>query len=721
VPTIREAVDALEERLFVGRALDLDAFRNFLEAPPGAEPQLLNVHGPGGVGKSALLGAFRRIAERAGRPVVGVDGRSVPAEPEAFLAAALGGIVGIAPESNPDRRKPATAKAAAGKPPGKAGSSAHRRRATDSPLAALAALNERKPLLLVDAFEELEELTRWLQEEFLPNLDTEVRVVVAGRFPMGPAWSDWQKIIRSIALRGLSGDDVKEYLALRGIEDAAIVQQVQSATGGLPLAVTLAADMVQQLGVKRFEAAPEWRLAVRSLVERLLAEVPDPDLREVLEAGSVVRQFDEATLAATLGREDISVAFDRLCRLSVVRPSEHGLMLHDDLRRMLAEDLRWRKPERYRDLRLAALGHLRERARTAPPGERAWLVAERLYLWGNEVVQSILFREDEPGLVYVEPGRPEDVADALAVRSTWLRTVLPSQQAMDYSEFTERQDQHWIERLLADPQIRLRVARDQQGTAIGFHASIPIFAGSVDLLRSHPLYAILLRAYFGRRLETLPERAEDSHFHFLVQAAHTDTLPEATEAALLRDLVGLLARGGVFLTITSVPGRRRLFEALGFQWIEGARQWVWDREHPADGYVLDLSVIGVEAWIEAIVTGGRTPRPVDPEELEPALRELLLGWEDDEAVAASPVAELVGGPGEATAGAVRTLVRAALERARNGAAEDRELALRAVELAYMERGVSHERAAERMRVSRSTFYRLLRRGTQSLAATLAGR
>ena len=48
-------------------------------------------------------------------------------------------------------------------------------------------------------------------------------------------------------------------------------------------------------------------------------------------------------------------------------------------------------------------------------------------------------------------------------------------------------------------------------------------------------------------------------------------------------------------------------------------------------------------------------------------------------------------------------------------------ALRAVELAYLERGVSHERAAERMLVSRSTFYRLLRRGTQALARELAGR
>jgi DNA-directed RNA polymerase specialized sigma24 family protein len=685
VPTIREAVDALEERLFVGRSRDVESFREWLDRPAGPEPQLLSVHGPGGVGKSALLAAFRRIAEKGGRTVVVVDGRSVPSTPEAFLAAATG--------------RPGS-----------------KRRGE----ASLAALNETRPLLLVDAFEELEELSRWLQEEFLPNLDTEVRVVVAGRFPLGPGWSDWQKIIRSTALRGLSGRDVKEYLARRGIEDAVQVQQVQSATGGLPLAVTLAADMVQQLGIKRFEAAPEWRLAVRSLVERLLAEVPDPELREALEACSVVRQFDEATLAATLGREDISVAFDRLCRLSVVRPTEHGLMLHDDLRRMLAEDLRWRKPERYRDLRLAALAHYRERARTAPASERPWLVAERLYLWGNEVVQAILFRQDEPGLVYVEPGRPEDTADVLGVWTHWLETILPSQQAMDYSEFTPEQDRAWIERLLRHPAVRLRVARDHRGTAIGFDTTIPIFRGSVELLQQHPLFAILLRAYFGPRLADLPERAEDSRFHYLLQAAYTDALPEATEAALLRDLVGLIAQGGVVLTITSVPGRKRLLEALGFRWVEGAREWVWDREHPADGYALDLSQIGVEAWIEAIVSGGRPPRTIDPDELDEALRAVLLGWEDDEVLAASPIAELVGGAGEPSADRVRALVRAALERARDGTTDDREMALRAVELAYLERGLSHERAAERMLVSRSTFYRLLRRGTRALARTLAG-
>src|SRR5207244_11419377 len=90
MPTIRQAVDALEERLFVGRERDLESFRSWLERPAGPTPEILNVHGPGGVGKSALLAAFRRIAAGAGRTVALVDGRAVPATPAAFPQASAG-------------------------------------------------------------------------------------------------------------------------------------------------------------------------------------------------------------------------------------------------------------------------------------------------------------------------------------------------------------------------------------------------------------------------------------------------------------------------------------------------------------------------------------------------------------------------------------------------------------------------------------------------------
>ena len=45
-----------------------------------------------------------------------------------------------------------------------------------------------------------------------------------------------------------------------------------------------------------FAADPEWHLVTRSLVERLLRDIPDPGLRAALEACAVVRHFDEAAM-----------------------------------------------------------------------------------------------------------------------------------------------------------------------------------------------------------------------------------------------------------------------------------------------------------------------------------------------------------------------------------------------------------------------------------------
>ena len=67
MPTFGQLVRDLDERNFVGRERQMAIFREWLAADP-PRPELINVSGPGGVGKSALLGAFRRQAEHAGRP-----------------------------------------------------------------------------------------------------------------------------------------------------------------------------------------------------------------------------------------------------------------------------------------------------------------------------------------------------------------------------------------------------------------------------------------------------------------------------------------------------------------------------------------------------------------------------------------------------------------------------------------------------------------------------
>lgn len=78
--TIQQDALARESRLFVGRERELALSRSWLAADT---PTILSVSGPGGVGKTALLSAFEREAQAAGR----VDGRAILPTREDFLAA----------------------------------------------------------------------------------------------------------------------------------------------------------------------------------------------------------------------------------------------------------------------------------------------------------------------------------------------------------------------------------------------------------------------------------------------------------------------------------------------------------------------------------------------------------------------------------------------------------------------------------------------------------
>jgi DNA-directed RNA polymerase specialized sigma24 family protein len=123
------------------------------------------------------------------------------------------------------------------------------------------------------------------------------------------------------------------------------------------------------------------------------------------------------------------------------------------------------------------------------------------------------------------------------------------------------------------------------------------------------------------------------------------------------------------------------------------------------------------------MAGQRPPRPLPDGELEGAVQAALAHWHEPGWLERSPLATSAEvarlAPGRPGAEAVRQALLGALEAARARSGPDRELALRAVELAYVRNGLSHEAMAEQLAVSRTTFYRLLKRGVQALAEDLS--
>jgi DNA-binding CsgD family transcriptional regulator len=545
-----------------------------------ARPEILNVSGPGGVGKSMLVRAFRNLAERdAALPTALVDGRICRPTPEGFLAA-LSAALGLPGETDPDLER------------------------------VVSSLNKQHGLLLLDTFEVLADLTAFLRHEFLPRLDVGVRVVIASRYSLVNLWrrdDPWAAVIRHMELGGLHPAESATYLDRRGITDPELRAELVGVARGHPLTLALSTDLALQQGVRHFVASPEWHLTLRDLVERLLEDVDSTQIRELLVATSMVRQFDAGTLRALVGAELSDGAFERLCRLSVVRPSATGLVLHDEVRRVLAEDLRWRDPSRYQELRRRALGHFRQQLSTTSGTDREGVLAEQLFLWQDALVQSMLFADAEPGEVWLESFRPADRADVHRIWATWIGEI--QSQDMPVGPVNRA----FFDALLDYPDTRIRIARDREGQAIGFNSSLPVCRDSLPILQLHPDHAPAVRAYFGSpAAPRLATHARSSKVRYLLHAAHTHKLADRVRAALARDSTTLFAAGGVFLTTSPISAYKQLFERFGWERLPAARTWSCGADDPVDSFVLDLRHIDVGGWIESLAEGRPTATAQEP-------------------------------------------------------------------------------------------------------------
>ncbi len=667
--TIGRALDEFEAALFVGRGAELRAFGAWLD---DRETPVLNVHGRGGIGKSTLLRAFRRDAREQQRRVLHVDLDAIEGSPQGFWAALAPGV---------------------GDP--------------------LAYAEQERALILIDSYARFPWLASFLQDELLTPLSAG-KVVVAGRAPLGPDWRPWRALIQSMPIDVLAPSDARRYLLRRGVTHRPLIDAILRTAAGLPLALSLAADIVLELGAVDLSTATEWHLAVRSLVEHLMHEVADPDLARLLEACAVVHHFDEPTLAAMTGVDDVSDAFARLCSLSVVRAGQHGLSLHNDVRNAIADDLRWRNSDTYAALRERALEYLRHRMVDATPAERHWLSTERMFLWENAFLHSLLFQRTGGSDVAVTLGGPDDAKDAVLLERRYQDEVLPQQARVRWQRgYSLEQMLEWLSRGLQLDGARVVLAHDVRGRLTGYNLVLPIYRASCDLLAEDPVHRPVI-AKLGELGIECPDRPDEAAGYYLVRMCVLDDEAEATNAALVSDTLGLLAREAVYLSVAALPLHRAVLETLRFERIEGASATHWLPDHPFDGYILDLRRVGFEAWIDALMRGREIVARPDADSLDRELTELLPVLEDDAAVGASSLAKIAG-----DADAVRRLLRGTMTSLRRSTASDLDLALRAVELAYLDRAAPHERLAERLSVSRSTFYRLLRRGTRALAEALS--
>jgi hypothetical protein len=371
---IGERLAAARRSRFVGRRAELDRFGSAMLA---AEPPfvVLYIHGNGGVGKTALLHEYARLAAASSRPVVALDGHHlVPSPPEVLRALR------------------------------------HQLGAQSSDLTAILRAWPERAVLLIDTYEALAPLDTWLRETFLPQLPAHTLIVIAGRTPPAPAWRvdlAWAELTATLALGNLGPAECQAFLAERAIPSQ-LHADVLAFTHGHPLALALVADVLRQgpmPAVFRPEAAPD---VVRVLLERLVHDIPSPAHRQALDVCVLTWATTEALLADVLDDGDVPVLFAWLRGLSFIAQGPYGLFPHDLVREVLAADLRWRNPAGHQQLVRRLIAHLAARLGRARGVEQQRLWFDLLALTRHHPFFQSYFDWDALGTAYAEAAAPED-------------------------------------------------------------------------------------------------------------------------------------------------------------------------------------------------------------------------------------------------------------------------------------------------------------------------
>src|SRR3954470_7805014 len=343
-----------------GRERELASLQRVLDANG---PRVAFVYGVAGIGKSALLNAFATGVRRSGTEVWRIDCAAIDPTESSFRAALD----------------------AAGWQPGSAG------------------------VVLVDTYEMFRIADPWLRHELVPSLSTELRFVIAGRDAPMLEWSTERGRVGGLEilpLVGLTDEAARAFLTDADVaEDHA--DMICRLARGHPLSLRLAAEAdVSHVPID--EVGPR---VVAALATAFRAGLDDEG-RRLLDAASVPRRVTGGVLEAMACADD---AMERLGALSFVDETAEGLRLHDAVQAAVSARLRALEPERFRELRSAAWGHLQNQTRRAGANDLRRFTADLLFLIDNPFVREAMF----PATAHVFSVERSREEDAEALRALW--------------------------------------------------------------------------------------------------------------------------------------------------------------------------------------------------------------------------------------------------------------------------------------------------------------
>jgi len=221
-------------------------------------------------------------------------------------------------------------------------------------LSAAAEKSKQSLAIIVDTYEELEGLDDWFCRTLTPAIPNGVKLVVLGRNSLAKVNFDWAEhgqALFQMELPELEEGDAKAYLVHRGLRDAAALDKIYHFTGGYPLLLVLVWHLSREAGgwnkIGELEAGADRDRIATKLLERILREERVKEVQAFLEKGVVARWFTPEVISVILGigADESRRIYDQLERHSFVERHPYGLKFHDKIRELLLERLKFNRPE----------------------------------------------------------------------------------------------------------------------------------------------------------------------------------------------------------------------------------------------------------------------------------------------------------------------------------------------------------------------------------------
>jgi hypothetical protein len=675
--TVGDRLQRARRRRFVGRDAEIELFSAALGPVEEAPFSVLYVYGPGGVGKTALLGELTEEARRAGAEPVLVDARTVEPGPAAIRH---------------------HLEAAAARP------------------------DDTRRVIMIDTYELLAPVDDWVREQFLPGLPEDVLVVIAGRDAPSPRWrSDpgWRELLRVVSLRNLRPEDTRAYLRIEGVP-ADLHGQVLAMSHGHPLTMSLIVDMVVRRqpdpAVPRLLAeAPD---IVRALLSRVIDQVPSARHGEALQICAHARFTTEELLHTMLGGDDSAQLFGWLRTQSFIQEGPYGLYPHDIARDVLDADLRWRAPVEYARLHRRLRAHYVERIRLSQGDhdEKSRHVADILFLSRSHPVISSYWQLTGLGELRTEELRPADRGSLLAMT----RELQGEEQAALVEYWMERQPQAFV------------IFRATAGEIFGYAVYLVLHEASADDL-DHDPGARAMWEYALRHGQPRPGESVMA-WRFFVDTEPEPRPSRAETLIRLRHGEEIITHGGRAWDIVCVPSDRGYWDPLlahfDFHHAPEARFETGGR--PYDVYAHDWRRLGVDDWLD-LTAGRELGEPVTPPtgpapelvlsqpEFADAVRAALRDLHRPERLSGNPLlqAQLVRRPaadGRDPADVLKQLLAEAAGMLRGDPRE--ESLYRVIDRTFLRPAPTQERAAEVLELPFSTYRRYRNRAVERITAWL---